>query len=70
MKFYNFLHFNLRLLHDLKKERAYDIVSVEKVDEFLKTEFSAGLQYIVRTRHEYSEFEVAVYHMMINIKGK
>lgn len=58
------------LLHDLKKERAYDIVSVEKVDEFLKTEFSAGLQYIVRTRHEYSEFEVAVYHIMINIKGK
>ncbi len=57
----------MRLLYDLQKENKYDITAVEEVDEFLKTEFAEGLQYIVRTRHRYKEFEAVVYHIMINI---
>ena len=60
----------VQLLYDLQKERKYDIDEVEKVDDFLKTEFAAGLQYIVRTRHNYQEFSVVVYHIMINITDK
>ena len=60
----------MKLLYDLKKEELYDIVEVEDIDEFMKTEFSAGLQYIVRTKHNYHEFDVVVYHIMINITGK
>lgn len=59
----------VELLRDLQSKKAYDIVGVEEIEDFLETEFSAGLQYIVRTRHLYLEFEVVVYHIMINITG-
>lgn len=60
----------VKLLREYQNKKLFDITGVEVVDELLKTEFSAGLQYIVRTRHNYKEFEVVVYHIMINIKRK
>lgn len=60
----------VKLLCDLKEESMYDIIEIEDVNEFLETEFSSGLQYIVRTKHNYHEFDVVVYHIMINITGK
>ena len=60
----------VKLLREYQTKKMFDITEVEVVDELLKTEFSAGLQYIVRTRHNYKEFEVVVYHIMINIKWK
>ncbi len=60
----------VKLLHEFQKKGTFDIVGVEEVDAFLKTEFSAGLQYMIRTRHSYPEFDVVVYHVMINITGK
>lgn len=64
----NFWDKYIKLLHQYKKQKKFDMVEVVDVNELLETEFSAGVQYIVKTRHNYQQFEVEVYHIMIIIK--
>lgn len=64
----NFWENYVKLLHKHQTNKEFGIIKVEEMDELLKTEFSAGLQYIVKTKHNYKNFEVTVYHIMIKIK--
>ena len=58
----------VKLLREYQMKKRFDIVGVDEVDTLLNTEFSAGLKNIIRTNHAYKEFDVVVYHIMINIR--